>query len=68
MVLSIHRAIKILKLETGMECTRGRSLLRYSFEMDVKMLLKISREKNVRRIIESSLFARILPSSEISLK
>jgi hypothetical protein len=51
-----------------MECTRGRSLLRYSLESEVRMLLKTRRKKKVRDTIESNLQARISPSSVISLK
>jgi hypothetical protein len=67
-VLSIHRAVKILWLDTGKECTSRRSLERYSFERDVRILLKIRRTKEVINNMERSLRARISPISSMPLK
>lgn len=67
-VLSIHRAVKILWLETGIACTSKRSLERYNFERDVRILLKTRRTKEVISNMERSLSARISPISSMPLK
>jgi hypothetical protein len=67
-VLSIHLAKKMLRLDTGMACTSGKSLLRYNFDSDVMMLLKIKSEKNVNNAMDRSLYANRSPSSSILLK
>jgi len=67
-VLSIHLAVKILWLETGKECTSRRSLERYSFERDVRILLKTRSTKEIIKIMDRSLRASISPISSIPLK
>lgn len=67
-VLSIHLAAKILFPETGMEWTSSRSLERYSFESEVRMLLNIRREKEVRTSMDKSFKIRISPSPSILRK